>query len=132
MTSLVIASATHLESPEKEAMAKKKASKKKASKTTLRAVPPPAAPVKMVSASMEAEKREVDPNKLSAQEAQKRCKAIYDLEKRRDGARIKHDASKRAQKAAKVALDKAQAELDQEIADQRFGPGPLFDPDPKL
>lgn len=71
---------------------------------------------------------EVDLNNLPAAELAKRCKRIYELEKARDIARERHVAAKKTPAAYKRKLDEAQEALDQEIEEQRFGPGPLFDP----
>lgn len=75
--------------------------------------------------------QEVDSKKLGADEAKKRVAAIYRLERIIEGKRRIYDAAKSKAKIAKNDLAKAEAALEQEIREQRFGPGPLFAPDGK-
>lgn len=70
--------------------------------------------------------KEVDPNKLSAADAQKRCAAIYKLENTIEKKRRLHELAKAGAKAAKDSLKAAEDALAKEIQEQRFGPGPLF------
>ncbi len=91
-------------------------------------MPPPSVPLKDDAKSTASSKRtEVDPKLLTAEDAQKRCAAIYKLEKKINGKRAVYDISKRAAKTAKDALEVAEEALAKEIEEQRFGPGPLFD-----
>lgn len=71
---------------------------------------------------------EIDPSKLTPEEAKKHCAAIYKLEKIVEKKREAHDQAKRGAKSAKAALTEAEAALEKEIREQRTGPGPLFDP----
>jgi len=122
-------------------MAKKKAAKKATKKTTTRkaaapkaATPSPAQKAAATRAAAKAKpeptkpQKEIDPKTLDTAEAQKRCAAIYKLEKIVEGKRALHDVAKRGAAAAKSALKEAEEALAQEIHEQRFGPGPLFNP----
>lgn len=99
--------------------AARKTGKKKATKkaSTPKPAPPKADPPK-----------EIDPTALDPAEAKKRVGVIYKLEKAVEKARAAHDLAKRAAKAAKDKLTGAEGALEKEIRDQRYGPGPLYDP----
>ena len=103
-------------------MAKKKAAKK-ATKKTPSKTPSTRKPS---TGSAPSKPREVDPNSLEGDDAKKRVAAIYKLEKVIEGKRAVHDVAKRAAKAAKAALTEAEEAMEQELHEQRFGPGPLF------
>lgn len=92
---------------------KKKASKKAAKKKATRK---PAAAVA----------KEVDAAGLEPTEARKRCAAIYKFERKVEAKRKLHDLAKAGAKSAKAQLTDAEDALEQEIREQRFGPGPLF------
>ena len=120
------------------ARSKKKATKKKAKKATKkkaaakgpRALAPPSNPSppkhKPGKSKMVPVQREVDPKNLEPEDAKKRCAAIYKRERKVEGKRVIHELAKKTAKAAKAALTDAEEELEKEINDQRFGPGPLF------
>ena len=120
-------------------MAKKKAAKKATTKKTPAKKPAAqtagqkaaatrkAAADKAAAAKAAAPKpKEIDATKLTAEQGQKRCAAIYRMEKIIEGKRALHDVAKRGAAAAKSALKEAEEALAQEIHEQRFGPGPLF------
>lgn len=93
---------------------KKKAAKKTAGKA------PPSMPQKKAV--------EVKVSDLDTEQLAKRCSKIYALERDIEG-KTKLDAlARRNAKNTKAALTAAQAALTKEITEQRFGPGPLFDP----
>ncbi len=72
---------------------------------------------------------EVDPTKLKPDDLRKRVAKVYQLERQVERARVAYDLSRRHFAGAKRALADAEEQLEQEIRDQRYGPGPLFTPD---
>lgn len=119
--------------PKKPAAAKPAAKKAVPAKPAAKDAKPakgkaPAAPTK---AEVDAAKKriEVDTSKLTPEKAIKRLDAIYKLEKIVEKKQASYDLASRARRAAKAELEQAQEELANEIQDQRFGPGPLFNPD---
>lgn len=106
-------------------MAKKKAAKKKATKKkvtrkkTARRSPAPKPPATTPA-------KEVDPKSLEGDEAKKRVAAIYKLEKVVEAKKALEAVAKSGAKAATAARKEAEDALEQEIREQRFGPGPLF------
>lgn len=72
-----------------------------------------------------ATREEVDSSLLDPEEAKKRCGEIYRLEKKIEARRASYELLKGRTKTAKTSLNAAEEALDKEIADQRFGPGPL-------
>jgi len=121
-------------------MAKKKTAKKATKKTATRTTPAKTAGQKAAATRKAAadkaaaakatapQPKEIDPKKITEAEGQKRCAAIYKLEKIIEGKRALHDVAKRGAASAKAALKEAEEALAQEIHEQRFGPGPLFNP----
>tara|TARA_R110000851_G_scaffold268071_1_gene420657 strand:+ start:8912 stop:9298 length:387 start_codon:yes stop_codon:yes gene_type:complete len=119
-------------------MAKKKAAKKATTKKApakksaqtagqKAAATRKAAADKAAKAKADAPKpKEIDPKSLTAAQGQKRCAAIYRLEKVIEGKRALEDVAKRGHKAATSGRKEAEEALAQEIQEQRFGPGPLF------
>lgn len=101
------------------AVKKPRAARKRASKAKPKSVPTPPA----------VKGKEIDAGTLDPEEAKKRCAAIYKLEKVVDLKRSAHTVAKLDAKAAKAALADAENALEKEIREQRFGPGPLFNPD---
>lgn len=108
--------------------AKKKTAKKAAKKTVSRkrdtsaASPPSAAP----KPGTESRPKEIDPDTLDREKARKRLGAIYKLEKAVEHKKVKLEAASRARRAAKAEYGDACDCLENEIHEQRFGPGPLF------
>ena len=99
---------------------KKKAGKKKAKRKTSKASEPKPASTP---------KKEVDVGKLSEVQLVKRVKAIYKLEKSVEGDLVKYAAAKRGARAAKARLAESKEALEHELTEQRYGPGPLFNPE---
>lgn len=75
--------------------------------------------------------REIDPDALDVDEARKRCRAIYRIEKRVEAKKAAFDEASALRRAAKAEYELALSDLEREIQEQRFGPGPLFSPDGK-
>jgi hypothetical protein len=63
---------------------------------------------------------------VAAVEANKRLKQIYDLEAGVDKARLAESLAKQNYNDAKAFCKAAESALEQEIREQREGPGPLF------
>lgn len=78
--------------------------------------------------AVEPKREEVDVSKLAPEETAKRVGKIYDLERKVETKRKAYDLANRARKVAKTELTEAEEALEQEIQDQRYGPGPLFNP----
>ena len=72
---------------------------------------------------------EADPTTFDHGQATSRLSVIYALKRNVEIAEAMHIAATEARKAAKEHLDAARAELENELREQRFGPGPLFGPD---
>lgn len=106
---------------------KKKTTKKAAKKKVTKKV----SAARTSAPKPDASREEINPATLPEAEARKRVAAIYRLEKVVGSKRAVHDAAKRGAKSAKTALSEAEEALEQEINEQRFGPGPLFSPDGK-
>lgn len=100
--------------------AKPKQPTKAATSSTKATAPKPKTPTKTV---------EVDPTKLSPEKLRDRVAKIYALEKVRDRKKAALDLASRGRRAAKAELEQAEEDLTKEIQEQRFGPGPLFNPD---
>jgi len=103
------------------APAKKPASKKPAAKNT-----PPKAKAEPKPPAKGHKPKEIDPKKLTGDEAKKRAGSIYALQRKVETKRHSFELAKKAYKGAKTALDDAEAALAKEIHEQRYGPGPLF------
>lgn len=85
-------------------------------------------PTKPPKGKAEPEKvQECDPTQFSAREAQGRVAEVYRLQKALEGALKKEAAAKAAATAATEARKKAERILADEIREQRFGQGNLFD-----
>ena len=69
----------------------------------------------------------IDVNTLTPDETRDRCSRIYELEAAVVSAQEKHDKAKARATTAKNALTEAQVALNNEIREQRMGPGPLFE-----
>lgn len=76
-------------------------------------------------------KEELDVSKLDATRAKKMLDSIHALERVVEKKQRLFDLASQNRRAAKAELEEAQDALSQEINDQRFGPGPLFDPNAK-
>jgi len=100
----------------------KAAAKKVSKKKRKRVAAPPSSPPAL------AHRKEINPEKLSAEDAKKRVAEIYRLEADVEKARQKFEISRRATSSAKKTLRAAEERLEREIQDQRFGAGPLFPP----
>lgn len=68
----------------------------------------------------------VNMDELSSSEIRARCEAIYALEVEVEKKRALYDAARRGARAAKESLTSAEEHLENEIRQQREGPGPLF------
>lgn len=69
---------------------------------------------------------EVNPATLTIADARKRCQAIYEMEGEIERRQNIYDKAHASATKAKKSLSEARAKLQQEISEQRFGPGPLF------
>lgn len=105
-----------------KAKASKKTSKKASSKKA-----PPSMPEK--GGGKPANRKQVDLGKLTEADKKKRLAAVYKLEGEIEKRRAVYDASKKTTASHKKALASAEAALDKELDEQRFGPGPLFNED---
>lgn len=85
-------------------------------------------PAAKADGSPAAKAKEVDVETLPEVEVKKRVAAIYKLERVLERKRIAYDTATRHRNAAKAELEAAEEALQQELDEQRFGPGPLFNP----
>lgn len=97
----------------------KKAGKKASKKASKKDAAKPASP----------KRPEIDVDTIKPEDARKRIKTIYVLERTVERAREKHESARAAMRESREALKTAQLALSQEIEEQRFGPGPLFSAD---
>jgi hypothetical protein len=73
--------------------------------------------------------KEIDVSKLDREKTAKRLETIYRLEKAVEKKKASFDAASQVRRRTKADFEKAQDALEKEIRDQRFGPGPLFNPE---
>lgn len=73
--------------------------------------------------------KEVDVSKLPVDQRTKRLQKIYKLERIAERKKVLLDSASRARRACKAEYEEACENLENEIRDQRFGPGPLFSVD---
>lgn len=76
-----------------------------------------------------AKPKEINPETLETSKARKRLGAIYKLERNVERKKAAFDLASRSRRAAKAELEQAEEDLEKEIREQRFGPGPLFNAD---
>lgn len=81
------------------------------------------------AAAAEKPRAELDPGKLDAKASATRLRSIYRLQGAVENKKATYDAASRVRRAAKAELEEALEALEKEVHEQRFGPGPLFNPD---
>lgn len=108
-----------------------KAPKQPKHATKARAKAPAKAEAKRSKGAAAADKSrpELDPGNLDAKASAVRLRAIYRLQGDVENKKATYEAASRVRRAAKAELEEALEALEKEVHEQRFGPGPLFNPD---
>lgn len=114
----------------RESNAGTKASTRKAPKSTSPKASDrkPSKKERQLERELTARKKELDVSKIDEKRGKKMLAAIHELEREAERKRHLFELASQNRRAAKAELEEAEDALRKEINDQRFGAGPLFDP----